>query len=113
MLVAGNNRYPLCLLDTLAVSEMVKRPREAFKHFLEWSHATDVPFVPCFTVYTLIELRRKPELFDQFVEHFQPFPCVLLKGYMELIAEEVANYPDPSVIDVCSLALTPLRGPGP
>ena len=28
-------------------------------------------FVPCFTVYTLMELRRKPGLFEKFVEHFQ------------------------------------------
>lgn len=112
MLIVGEDSYPLCLLDTLAVSEMVKRPRGAFKHFLEWSHDREVPFVPCFTVYALIELRRKPTLFSQFIEHFDPFPCVLLKGYMELIAEEVEHYPNPSVIDVCAVAFTPLGGPG-
>src|SRR6266511_1917668 len=112
MLAVGDTSYPLCLLDTMAVSEMVKRPKGAFRHFLEWSHASQTPFLPCFTVYTLIELRRKPALFQQFVEQFHPFPCVLLKGYMELLAEEVASYPDPSRIDPCSIAFTPLGDTG-
>lgn len=112
MLAVGDTSYPLCLLDTMAVSEMVKRPQGAFRHFLEWSHAAETIFVPCFTVYTLIELRRKPALFQQFIEQFHPFPCVLLKGYMELLAEEVASYPDPSEIDPCSIAFTPLGDEG-
>jgi len=112
MLAVGDQNYPLCLLDTMAVSEMVKRPQGAFRHFLEWSHAGQTPFVPGFTVYTLIELRRKPELFQQFIEQFHPFPCVLLKGYMELLAEEAASYPDPSQIDPCSIAFTPLGDEG-
>jgi hypothetical protein len=91
MLNTGANQYPLCLLDTMAVSEMVKRPERAFRHFLEWAHDSEKPFVPCFTVYTLMELRRKPTLFNSFVEHFQPFPCVLLKGYLEFLSEEVCS----------------------
>jgi hypothetical protein len=112
MLKTGTNEYPLCLLDTMALSEMVKRPRGAFRHFLEWAHEGEKPFVPCFTVYTLIELRRKSALFDAFIEHFQPFPCVLVKGYAEFMEEEVNSYPDPSDIDPCSIAFTPLGGEG-
>lgn len=37
---------------------------------------------------------------------------MLLKGYMELLAEEVASYPDPSQIDPCSIAFTPLGDEG-
>jgi hypothetical protein len=112
MLRVGANQYPLCLLDTLAVSEMVRRPQGAFRRYLEWAHAGDEQFVPCFTVYTLMELRRQPALFSAFIERFQPFPCVLLKGYAELLGEEVNAYPDPSEIDPCSIAFTPLGGEG-
>lgn len=105
--------YPLCVLDTLAASEMVKRPEHVFRHFLEWSTAAmPFQFVPCFTVYTLMELRRSPDLFARFIELFRPFPCVLLKGYVQLLEEEVANYPDPSGIDPCSIAFTSLGGEG-
>jgi hypothetical protein len=112
MLTLGTSSYPLCLLDTLAVSEMVKRPEGAYRNFLDWSHRSDPQFVPCFTVYTLIELRRRPELFDGFIEFFQPLPCVLLKGYMNFLDEEAAAYPDPTGIDPCAIAFTPLGGEG-
>jgi hypothetical protein len=80
MLAVGDMNYPLCLLDTMAVSEMVKRPQSAFRHFLDWSHAGQTPFVPCFTVYTLIELRRKPEHFQQFIEQFSSLPLRVAQG---------------------------------
>jgi hypothetical protein len=113
MFAVGNTNYPLCLLDTMAVSEMVKRPNGAFRrHFLEWSVDVQPMFVPCFTVYTLMELRRKPALFATFVEQFHSFPCVMLKGYAQLLEEEVASYPDPSGIDPCGIAFTPLGGEG-
>jgi hypothetical protein len=38
---------------------------------------------------------------------FKPFPCVLLKGYMEFLNEEVTSYPDPSGIDPCAIVFTP------
>jgi hypothetical protein len=96
----------------MAVSEMVKRPSGAFRNFLDWSMDVQPQFVPCFTVYTLIELRRKPDLFEKFIEHFRPFPCVLLKGYAQLLEEEVEAYPDPNSIDPCSIAFTPLGDEG-
>jgi hypothetical protein len=113
MFAVGDTNYPLCLLDTMAVSEMVKQPQGAVRrHFLEWSMDSQPMFVPCFAVYTLIELRRKPALFETFIEQFHPFPCVMLKGYWQLLEEEVASYPDPSGIDPCAIAFTPLGGEG-
>jgi hypothetical protein len=113
MFPVGDKHYPICLLDTMAVSEMVTRPEATFRNFLDWSReGEEPPFLPCFTVYTLIELRRKPDLFKKFVQHFHPFPCALLKGYMQLLEEEVAAYPDPSRIDPCAIAFTPLGDAG-
>jgi hypothetical protein len=112
MMRVGDSEVRLCLLDTMAVSEMVKRPKGVFRHFLEWAMAPGAPVLPCFTPYTLIELRRKPTLFAQFIEQFHLFPCVLLRGYMEFIEDEAAHYPDPSDIDPCAVAFTPIGGPG-
>lgn len=112
MLSLGDTKYPLCLLDTMVVSEMVKRPSGAFRNFYEWAHASEPLVVPCFTIYTLMELRRSPALFEKFVEQFHWFPCVMLKGYAWLLEEEVAAYPDPSGIDPCALAFTPLGNEG-
>ena len=113
MLLLGHTKYRLCLLDTNAMSEMVLRPEGMFLHFLEWAVQDDKPtYIPCFTVYTVFDLRRKPQLFARFIRHFSPFACVMLRGYNDLLNEEVAHYPDPSQIDICSLAFTPLGGEG-
>lgn len=112
MIAVGDNEYPLCLLDTMAVSEMVKRPDVAFRNFYEWAIASTPCFIPCFSPFTLIELRRSPDLFQGFIEQFHPFPCVLLKEYDWLLKDEVAAYPNPWTTDPCALAFTPLGGEG-
>jgi len=96
----------------MAVSEMVKHPAGAFRQFYEWAVQSEPCFVPCFSPFTLIELRRRPELFRQFIQQFHPFPCVLLKGYEWLLQDEVEGYPDPAMIDPCAIAFTPLGGEG-
>ena len=112
MFPVGDTNYPLCLLDTMAVSDLVKRPDEALPNYYEWAMSADPGFIPCFTIYTLMELRRRPELFAQFIERFRHLPCVLLKGYAHLLEEEVAAYPHPAGIDPCAVAFTPLGGAG-
>jgi hypothetical protein len=112
MFLVGDTEYPLCLLDTMAISEMVKRPEGALRHFYEWAMASKPCFVPCFSPFTLIELRRKPALFDKFIEQFHPLPCVLLKGYEWLLEDEILAYPNPSKIDPCALAFTPMGDSG-
>lgn len=111
MLNLGDKTVRLCLLDTNAVSEMVKGSDGMLGHFLTWSLQPQ-PYVPCFSVFTVVELRRSPEVFEQFIETFRVLPCVLQKGYDHLLEEEVAAYPDPTRIDPCAVAFTPLGGPG-
>jgi hypothetical protein len=112
MLIANGTAYPLCLLDTLAVSEMTRRPEGAHARFYEWAMSTTPCFVPCFSPFTLIELRHKPELFEQFIDLFAPFPSILLKGYEELLQDEVAAYPNLSTVEPVSIAFTTLGGEG-
>lgn len=113
MLRTGTTDYPMCLLDTMAVSEMVKADDSpVMRHFHEWAWGSSPAVVPCFTVYTLMELRQWDGLFERFIERFAPWPCAMVKGYATLLEEEVAAYPDPSVIDPCAIAFTPLGGEG-
>jgi hypothetical protein len=74
MFSVGDMNYPLCLLDTMAVSDLVKRPDEALPNYYAWAMGVDPGFIPCFSIYTLMELRRSPELFDQFIEQFRHLP---------------------------------------
>jgi hypothetical protein len=96
----------------MAVSDLVSRPEEALPNYYAWAMDADPAFIPCFSIYTLMELRRRPELFAQFIEQFRHLPCVLLKGYAHLLEEEVAAYPNPAGIDPCAIAFTPYGDEG-
>ncbi len=97
----------------MVVSEMVKDDASpVLRHFYEWACGAKPIIVPCFTVYTLMELRRAPTVFRRFIERFQILPCVMLKGYAHILEEEVASYPDPSELDPSAIAFTFLGGEG-
>jgi hypothetical protein len=101
MLRVGQAVYKLCLLDTNAVSAMLKDREGMFKCYLEWSEATRPMHVPSFSMFTVLELRQSPAVYEQFLEVFDLIPCVLLKSFDQLVAEEVVAYPDPSEINPC------------
>lgn len=106
----GTN-YRLCLLDTNALSEMVKR-EQVLRNFLTWALDAKPSFVPCFSLFSVLELRRSPDLCHRFVELFRIVPCLMLKSHEQLLEDEVSCYPDPSRIDPSSLGFSLLGGDG-
>lgn len=78
--------YKLCLLDTNILSEMVKNPDKEGAGFIKIFGPFD--HAPCFTVYNLFELRRKPNLFKKFVSLFRVYACFLLKPQPMILEEE-------------------------
>jgi hypothetical protein len=112
MIRLGETDYRLCLLDTNAVSEMAKRPK-TLRHFLTWALEVPPVFIPCFSLFTILELRRSNAVYAQFIEAFGPLPCMILKSHEQLLEEEVRLYPDPSAIDPTLLGFSgPLGGDG-
>jgi hypothetical protein len=55
--------------------------------------------VPCFSPYSLFELRRRREVYQQFIEFFSIYPCVILKNEEQLFNDEIERYPNPSQVD--------------
>jgi hypothetical protein len=98
MIRLGDTDYRLCLLDTNAVSEMVKRS-QTLRDFLSWALRVDPVFIPCFSLFTILELRRSNAVYAQFIESCGPLPCMFLKSHEQLLEEEIRFYPDPSAID--------------
>jgi len=88
--------YKLCLLDTNAISEMVKRPSQEFRHFTDLT----LPkfYLPCFSVFSVLELRQRQDLYEKFLDLFSIYPCFILKSHMQLMREEMNNYPNPTGI---------------
>lgn len=89
----------LCLLDTNAVSQMVKHPDRELRHYFEWASNQTSSFLPAFSVFNLVELRRRPALYQEFLEVFNQYPCTFVKAYQQLVEDEIRTYPTPDRVN--------------
>ncbi len=104
------NTYKLCLLDTNAISEIVKHPsREGRGFIIKYPPSS---YAPCLTIYNLIELRRNQNVFNQYVNFFSIYPHFLLKPFLFILEEEVEARGNLSPSAVIMNAFSPL-GPNP
>ena len=71
---------------------MVKNPSGAFRGFMNWGLASPETYIPCFSIFTVLELRQKPSVYTAFLDFFSVFPCVVVKSLDQLVAEETAAY---------------------
>jgi hypothetical protein len=110
VITINGNDYRLVLLDTNALSEFAKQG-DSFRHFLPWSSAEPM-FVPCFSLFSVLEMRRRPDVYGRFKELFRVWPCMLVKSHEQLLEDEVRCYPDPSGIDPTLLGFSMLGGEG-
>lgn len=110
MLNINGTDYHLVLLDTNALSEFSKHS-ESLREFITWSLGSP-KYVPCFSAFSILELRQSIDVFKRFRELFGMLGCFLLKGHEELLEEEVQSYPDPSGIVPVSASFTMMGGDG-
>ena len=92
MITLNGHPYKLCLIDTNAASEMVKRPDPIMRHFFEAIKPNE--YIPCFSIFTILELREKDDVYKRFLETFSVFPCLILKSLDQLFQDELTAYPD-------------------
>lgn len=86
----SGREYRLCLLDTNALSVLVNRPKEVGRGFLEKFPPDS--WVPCWTLYNLIELRQASHAYQRWLDFFSVYPSFVLKRWETLVCGEVANY---------------------
>jgi len=96
MINVKNESYKIILIDTCIVSEMLKRKGNLSKNI--FSKILDHRY-PCFSFDTIIELKRAPKVYEEFIDVFSFLPAFILKNSVLLIEEEILNYGNPKVID--------------
>lgn len=78
--------YKLILLDTNIISEILKNNSIKKAFLLKFGPAE---YAVCFTIYNVIEIRRRKDLFDLFIEFFSFYPSFILKPHNQIITEEL------------------------
>lgn len=92
MLEINGNKYKLIFLDTNVLREISLNNYRTAKIFLEKYIIMDdnVVFVPCFSIYNIVELRPTEDIYEKFKEFFSLVPCIIFLGH-ECILREEAN----------------------
>jgi len=97
MINLNGTEYKLLLVDTNIISEVIKNEHQEFRTLMEWY--TSQRIVICFSFFTILEIRKTPALYKQFLKLFSVIPCVFLKSHEQLLQDEVSCYPDYSNIN--------------
>lgn len=90
---ASGTTYKLCLLDTNAISEIVKYPEVEGKVFIK-KFLIHRGYAPCITIYNIIEIRKKSEVYEKFLNSFSDISFFLLKPYQLLLNDEITSIQD-------------------
>ncbi|OEU64733.1 MAG: hypothetical protein BA863_07585 [Desulfovibrio sp. S3730MH75] len=89
--------YSFGLLDTGIISEVIKNRNDERNALVKL--VTGNAMIPCISIWSILELRSKPELYSEFINLFSVIPFCLTKSPHEFFQEELDSYPDPSSID--------------
>jgi len=104
MIKVNNNEYKLLLLDTNALSDLLKNKKE-------WIEYIDREFtisksVICYSVFSLSELSKNDVIFDEYLKFFSVYPSVILDGYEAIFNKELSVYGN-SGEEVNPITITP------
>lgn len=108
MLTLNGTAYRLVAIDTNVISEILRDEvgvRGSFRSRFR------VGYVPCFSVYSLFELRRRPDLYEAFLDFFDEYPCMVLKNEEQLIEDELSVYPTAAGLDPTLVGFSYLNRP--
>ncbi len=90
MVIINNKNYKLLLLDTNALSNFLKSPKD-------WIKLIDSKYdisrtIISYSIFSLMELYQKKYLFDEYMDFFSVFPSAILDGYDSIFRKEIESY---------------------
>ena len=95
--------YRLAYLDTNVISEVSKRQEPERSALIELLISERI--APCYSVFSIIEIMERPDLFKSYIECFGVLPSVIVRNHDQLAEGEVGAYPNPRAVDpvICSV----------
>ena len=96
--------YSFGLLDTGIISEVIKN-RQGERNALV-KLMIDVDMIPCISIWSIMELRERKDLYSTFLELFAVIPFCLIRSHYHLMEDELASFPDPSGIEPIAISFS-------
>jgi len=91
MITLNGRDYKLLLLDTNILIEIIRNQNNELKNFWRWFNSER--YIICFSIFTILELKKSSSVYQQFLDLFSIIPCAILKSHEQLLADEVNVYP--------------------
>jgi hypothetical protein len=102
----SGNTYQLVLLDTNALSDIVKNKKKEGLRFVTEFDAGG--YAPCFTSYSLFEIHRNEEAYTSFLKFFSVYPSFILKPHSVILEDEKAAYDTDKNVSALLFAFSPV-----
>ncbi|MBS1515575.1 MAG: hypothetical protein JSS63_11105 [Bacteroidetes bacterium] len=97
MINLGGINYKLCLIDTCVISEILKNKKEIGSKIVPKFINERIMF--CYTIQTIAELRKAPDIYNEFFSYMSIMPSFLLKNYNQLTEDEINSYVNKKSVD--------------
>lgn len=111
MININGTTYKLGLLDTCVIGRILLNSKHERDNFFNIVFNKNITIIPCITIWTILELRRKPELYKIFLDFFSVFPFCLIKTPDLILSEEFKFYPDFTKVDPILFTFSSVRKP--
>lgn len=92
MVTIGEKAYKLIMLDTNALREIVLNANNAGKGFLTKFFAESSEYAPCFSVFSVFELRPYQDIYEKFLNFFDVMSCMMFYPCRTILQQEYAAF---------------------
>lgn len=105
MISLNNKEYKLLFLDTNAIREITNNHNSCGKVFFEKFFLNETKYIPCFSIYNIIELKPWTDKYEIFLDFFSKTPCILISPYRLLLEQEEIAYKNKHQLPIENLIL--------
>lgn len=102
-MLIGQNNYKVILLDTNAIREIITNTCNSGKGFFSKFLSDDSSmYVPCISLYNVLELKPYEDIYEKFLDFFSSIPCFVFYPAKSIIREEYNAYINNTPLSICN-----------
>lgn len=99
MVEVDGTKYKLGLLDTCIISKILENSNSEQNVFIDKFIGEKPATIPCITIWSILELRQRKEIYLKFIDLFSIIPFCIMKTPDHILKDEYENYPYINKVD--------------